>query len=237
MEPRPPRARRAIKKPQGQLDHPPRVTSEKFGVSCLKCGYRFLWELEEGANKCPKCRALTDWGEKPKFDPNHAHEVERWYRNGMQDPKIGRKKFDKVSMSDDSAYLLGQPQIYKVSTSFKEPTYDEKTSLGWRPWSKIETTKLSATCTSVENFDRTYSRAYSRTYSRPYNLPEEPKEFSYSTSYTGPRRQNFNTPGSGRTVLERPGRDYKGLIQPTYQVKSYDRKAVRARGPTNELGL
>jgi len=198
-------------------------------MSCLKCGYRFLWELEEGANRCPKCRALRDWDKKPKVEPAHATDVERWYHNGKQDPRIGRKKYNTLSTSENSAHLLGEPQIYKTSTSFKEPTYDEKVSTGWRVWSKIETSKLSATCTHVDNFDRTYSRAYSRLYSRPYNLPDEPKDFSYSTAYSGRRHSHFNTPGSGREVLERPGRDYKGLIQPSYQVKRYDRKVVNAK--------
>lgn len=208
-------------------------------MSCLKCGYRFLWELEEGANRCPKCRALRDWGDQPRYqsDPAHAVEVKRWYHESKQDPRIRRKKFDTLSTSEDSAHLLGQPQIYKVSTSFKEPTYDEKVSEGWRPWSKIETYKLSATCTHIDNFDRTYSRAYSRTYSRPYNLPEEPRDFSYSTAYSGKRHAHFNTPGSGREVLDRPGRDYKGVLQPSYQVKRYDRRAVLARGPKNDIGL
>lgn len=105
----------------------------------------------------------------------------------------------------------------------------------------MQTYQTSAQCVSLDNFDRTYSRAYSRTYSRPYNVPEEPKDFSYPTSYVGRDRNcmhlrkyrphflaHFNTPGSGRTVVEREGRDYKSYLQPSYQIKSYDRKVVRA---------
>eukprot|EP01126_Amoeba_proteus_P065959 TRINITY_DN946_c0_g1_i1.p1 TRINITY_DN946_c0_g1~~TRINITY_DN946_c0_g1_i1.p1 ORF type:complete len:205 (-),score=25.89 TRINITY_DN946_c0_g1_i1:163-777(-) len=199
-------------------------------MSCRKCGYRFLWELidrKEGENICPCCYSTRPWDDKEWEGPDGT-DLRRWYQNQKTNPRIANRKYNKLSTSHDIGYKAGEPRIYELSTSFTELKVGEKISEGWRPWSKIQTYKTSEQCLPLNSFDRTYSRAYNRNYSRPYNVAEEAKDFSYPTAYSGKNRlSRFNTPGSNREILERENRDYKGRIQPSYQVKSYHRRVVK----------
>lgn len=128
--------------------------------------------------------------------------------------------------------LLGEPQIYRVSASFKLPQAPDTVSSGWRPWSRIATTPVASPALGLgesvrATFDRTYSRQYTRLYAMPYNNNEKPALYSYPTSYAGRKdARHFTTPGSAREVVEREGRDYKSLLDSSYRVKSYNRKVV-----------
>jgi len=193
-------------------------------MSCWKCGFRFLWRLEEGANRCPKCNAIRKWNQDPEY--KRPAEVPTNLSSAVELKKsYMREKYHASRVKRD--HPLGEPRIYKQSTSFQELIVDEVTSSGWRPYSKLETYVVSSPC-QKEYFDRTYSRAYSRPYSNPYNLPEEPNKYSYPTGYCGTRKTtHFNVTGSGREPLLREGRDYKARVQPSFQVKSYDRTVIR----------
>jgi len=118
-------------------------------MSCWKCGYRYLWKLEEGANRCPKCKSLRKWSDeldyKKQKEPHELKTAVDLKKSYMAD------KARKIRARSDHA--LGEPRIYKLSTSFKELEIDEVTSLGWRPYSKLETYQVSAPC-QKEYFDR-----------------------------------------------------------------------------------
>jgi len=202
-------------------------------MSCRKCGYRFLWQLETGANRCPKCSSLRKWSEE--LENASKRERERKGKVIEKDAVDLRKEYNTKKIEktiSKSDHELGDPRIYKQSTSYRDLDVIPVTSLGWRPYSKLETYQVSSHC-PIQYFDRTYSRSYARPYSNPYNVPEEPLQFSYPTSHSSRnRQQNFNTTYSGRVPMGREQRDYKALIQPSYQVKSLNRNVIRAKDQT-----
>eukprot|EP01123_Difflugia_compressa_P006997 TRINITY_DN19439_c0_g1_i1.p1 TRINITY_DN19439_c0_g1~~TRINITY_DN19439_c0_g1_i1.p1 ORF type:complete len:200 (-),score=26.38 TRINITY_DN19439_c0_g1_i1:154-753(-) len=195
-------------------------------MSCYFCGYRFRWELEEGNNKCPKCKRLRKWEDKSEDSIDSGYKLRSYYYSQKIDD-VHPERIHKVSTLTDSANGLGDPRIHALSTSYDPLQPGDDKSTGWRPWSKLETYQVSAVCSSPDNFDRLYSRAYMRRYAMPYNVSDYPKDFSYPTAHLGRDRDNrFNRPGSNREVLSRPGRDYKCLLDSSYQVKSYNRKVA-----------
>jgi len=201
-------------------------------MSCRKCGYRFRWELVDGinTNKCPKCASRRGW--KDQEDPNalkSARELRSYYYKRETDEERVRhpERIDVLSTSDDISVGLGAPRIHELSKSFSPPEARDAVSTGWRPWSKLETYRVSAPCES-DAFDRLYSRHYMRNYSMPYNVPDAPKDFSFPTSHISKYSSSrFNVTGSNREVLDRPGRDYVSRLPESLRVKSYNRKIAK----------
>jgi len=142
-------------------------------------------------------------------------------------------RLDEISSSFNNT--LGKSRSTRVSSSFKDLHGGHKTSLGWRPWSRVETGFRTASSSSPETFDRTYSRSYMRNYSRPYNADPIVPVASYSTSYLENTGSRYNTTGSYQDVPYRPNRDYKSHLGASYRVKSYQRKVVTAGRPVGDL--
>lgn len=127
------------------------------------------------------------------------------------------------SLSTSWNNTLGKSRTSRVSTSFSDLHVPHKSSLGWRPWSRVETGFVT-NFTTADSFDRTYSRQYTRPYSRPYNVDPIVPVASYSTSYSGQSSSRYNTTGTSQEVPYRPNRDYKSHLGASYRVRSYQRR-------------
>jgi len=139
------------------------------------------------------------------------------------------------SLSTSWNNTLGRSRSTRLSTSFSDLHVPHKASLGWRPWSRVET-KIVAEFTSADSFDRTYSRQYTRPYSRPYNVDPIVPVASYSTSYVPLSASRYNTTGTAQEIPYRPNRDYKSHLGASYRVRSYQKRVVTAGRSRDLLG-
>jgi len=138
------------------------------------------------------------------------------------------------SLSTSWNNTLGRSRTTRLSSSFSDLHVPKKSSLGWRPWSRVETQGV-AKYTTADDFDRTYSRQYTRPYSRPYNVDPIVPVASYSTGYLGTAAARFNTPGTSQDMPYRPNRDYKSHLGASYRVRAYQRQVVAAGRTKRDL--
>jgi len=175
---------------------------------------------------------------QPGLHPDvvYGDTLHGWYVNRRKRPRAKKSQLnanphpyrDRESMSYLDTAGIGNPRMYEISKSYKPLEVEEKTSTGWRPYSRLQTDMKTPPCHS-QYFERDYSRSYSRPYSRPYNIDDKHVPYVYSTSYLGDKdKTRYGNIGSYQKVTERPKRDYKKRYN-TLRVKGYERDVMRIK--------